>query len=71
MKGNDGPSGLTGVEGPAGLKGSEGVAGIKGESGIQGPPGPPGPPADMPLLPPEILFQRDMPRYRRSLEDLM
>lgn len=44
---------------------------MKGEPGPAGPPGPPGPPAEMPLVPPELLFQRDFMRVRRSLEDLM
>lgn len=51
--------------GPVGLKGSEGPTGIKGEPG---PSGLPGPPADMPLLPPEMLFQREY-RSKRSVED--
>lgn len=60
QKGNDGPQGLPGVEGPPGPKGSEGVAGQKGEQGRPGQPGPPGPPGELPLLPPELLFQHSM-----------
>lgn len=44
---------------------------MKGEPGPEGPAGPPGPPADMPLLPPEILFQQESQRYRRSADQLM
>lgn len=62
---------MPGSEGPVGLKGSEGPTGSKGESGPPGLPGPPGPPAEMPLLPPELLFQSELSRSRRSLEDLM
>lgn len=53
------------MEGPPGPKGSEGVAGMKGEPGPPGPPGPPGLPAEMPLVPPELLFQHDLTRTRR------
>lgn len=65
------------MEGPPGPKGTEGPAGIKGEPGPFGPPGPPGAPAEMPLLPPELLFQaqnditKGVTRDRRSVEDLM
>lgn len=70
MKGNEGPIGLVGTEGPLGLKGSEGPTGIKGEPGPAGQPGPPGPPAEMPLLPPEILFQHDiLQRSRRTVTE--
>ena len=37
------------------------IIGPKGDSGPSGPPGPPGPPGELPLLPPELLFQRDSP----------
>merc|ERR1711872_553023 len=57
-KGNDGPVGLPGMNGPPGPKGVPGSAGPKGQSGPSGPPGPPG---ELPLLPPELLFQRDAP----------
>ncbi|KAG5880671.1 hypothetical protein JTB14_037568 [Gonioctena quinquepunctata] len=78
-KGNDGPSGLPGLEGPPGPKGSDGQAGMKGEPGPLGPAGPPGPAADMPLLPPEMLFQmqtmqtadKGVTRERRSVEELI
>lgn len=59
QKGNDGPIGVPGSEGPLGLKGVQGVPGEKGERGPSGPPGPPGPPADLPLLPPELLFPKE------------
>lgn len=67
QKGSDGPPGLPGLEGPPGPKGSEGVAGTKGEQGPAGPPGPPGPPGEAPMLPPELLFQRDGGRRKRAL----
>lgn len=60
-KGNDGPHGLPGLVGPPGPKGVPGSSGPKGETGPSGPPGPPGPPGELPLLPPELLFQRDAP----------
>lgn len=59
------------MEGVVGVKGTLGPAGLKGESGPPGPPGPAGPPAEMPLLPPELLFQQDAIRSRRSIKDLM
>ncbi len=52
---------LTGLEGPPGPKGTAGIAGAKGDSGPIGVPGPPGPPGELPLLPPDILFQKDDP----------
>ena len=61
MKGADGPAGLPGMQGPPGPKGTNGIAGPKGESGPIGVPGPPGPPGELPLLPPDILFQKDEP----------
>ncbi|KAL3278655.1 hypothetical protein HHI36_016192 [Cryptolaemus montrouzieri] len=64
-KGNDGPPGPPGNEGPPGPKGSEGRTGAKGEIGPLGPAGPPGPPAEMPLLPPSVLFQNELPTRRR------
>lgn len=67
MKGAEGPPGLPGLEGPPGPKGTMGPAGSKGDSGGPGPPGPPGPPGELPLLPPDILFQKDQPRYRREI----
>lgn len=60
-KGADGPQGLPGLVGPHGPKGVPGSTGPKGETGPSGPPGPPGPPGELPLLPPELLFQRDAP----------
>lgn len=35
------------------------MAGLKGETGPPGPPGPPGTPGEPPLVPPELLFQRE------------
>lgn len=68
MKGAEGPPGLPGLEGPPGPKGVLGPAGLKGDRGPQGNPGPPGPPGELPLLPPDILFQRDEPmRSKREL----
>ena len=61
MKGAEGPPGLPGLEGPPGPKGTTGVTGPKGDHGPLGPPGPAGPPGELPLLPPDILFQRDAP----------
>jgi collagen type V/XI/XXIV/XXVII alpha len=61
MKGAEGPPGLPGLEGPTGPKGTNGAAGSKGDRGSSGSPGPPGPPGELPLLPPDILFQRDAP----------
>ena len=43
--------------------------GPKGDSGPSGPPGPPGPPGELPLLPPELLFQRDSPATGRKKRD--
>lgn len=67
-KGSDGPQGLPGMNGPPGPKGVPGASGPKGETGPSGPPGPPGPPGELPLLPPELLFQRDAP-YSDDDED--
>jgi len=64
MKGAEGPPGLPGLEGPPGPKGTPGSAGPKGETGPIGVPGPAGPPGELPLLPPDILFQRDAPASR-------
>merc|ERR1711973_914153 len=61
MKGAEGPPGLPGLEGPSGPKGTNGATGPKGDRGSSGSPGPPGPPGELPLLPPDILFQRDAP----------
>ena len=61
MKGSGGPPGLPGLEGPPGPKGVMGPAGSKGDPGPPGVPGSPGPPGELPLLPPDILFQRDAP----------
>merc|ERR1712130_2125 len=61
MKGAEGPPGLPGLEGPSGPKGTTGATGPKGDRGSSGSPGPPGPPGELPLLPPDILFQRDAP----------
>ena len=61
MKGAEGPPGLPGLEGPTGPKGTTGATGPKGDRGSSGSPGPPGPPGELPLLPPDILFQRDAP----------
>merc|ERR1712012_1183836 len=61
MKGAEGPPGLPGLEGPPGPKGTSGDTGPKGDHGPLGPPGAPGPPGELPLLPPDILFQRDAP----------
>ena len=70
MKGSEGPPGLPGLEGPPGPKGTNGATGPKGDSGPLGPPGPSGPPGELPLLPPDILFQRDSPKaYRRPKRD--
>merc|ERR1711971_1532333 len=69
MKGADGPPGLPGLEGPMGPKGTSGVAGSKGDSGPRGVAGPPGPPGELPIIPPEILFQKDEPfRSKREAE---
>merc|ERR1711936_1002885 len=62
--GPKGPPGLTGTKGesgPTGPKGTSGDTGPKGDHGPLGPPGAPGPPGELPLLPPDILFQRDAP----------
>lgn len=68
MKGAQGPPGLPGLEGPPGPKGVMGPAGSKGDMGPPGVAGPPGPPGELPLLPPDILFQRDEPyRNKRDL----
>ena len=66
MKGAEGPPGLPGLEGPTGPKGTNGATGSKGDRGSSGPPGPPGPPGELPLLPPDILFQRDAPFKSRD-----
>jgi len=68
MKGAEGPPGLPGLEGPPGPKGTTGATGPKGDSGPLGPPGPSGPPGELPLLPPDILFQRDAPFQRPKRE---
>ena len=71
MKGAEGPPGLPGLEGPPGPKGTNGATGPKGDSGPLGPPGPAGPPGELPLLPPDILFQRDSPKaYRRPKREV-
>merc|ERR1712012_711584 len=71
MKGAEGPPGLPGLEGPSGPKGTTGATGPKGDRGSSGAPGPPGPPGELPLLPPDILFQRDSPKaYRRPKRDV-
>jgi len=68
MKGADGPPGLPGLEGPPGPKGTMGIAGSKGDSGPRGVAGPPGPPGELPIIPPEILFQKDEPaRSKREV----
>merc|ERR1712156_1111585 len=67
-KGADGPPGLPGLEGPPGPKGTMGIAGSKGDSGPPGVAGPPGPPGQLPIIPPEILFQKDEPaRSKREV----
>ena len=68
MKGADGPAGLPGMQGPPGPKGTNGIAGPKGEGGPIGVPGPPGPPGELPLLPPDILFQKDEPARLQKRE---
>ena len=53
--------------------GTAGATGPKGDSGPQGPPGPAGPPGELPLLPPDILFQRDQPmpmKYTRPKREV-
>jgi collagen type V/XI/XXIV/XXVII alpha len=70
MKGAEGPPGLPGMEGPPGPKGTEGMAGPKGDRGLLGPPGPAGPPGELPLLPPDILFQRDSPDSYRAKREI-
>ena len=50
-----------GLDGPPGPTGTSGDTGPKGDHGPLGPPGAPGPPGELPLLPPDILFQRDAP----------
>lgn len=72
LKGSEGPPGLPGLEGPPGPKGTPGATGPKGETGPIGVAGPPGPPGDLPLLPPDILFQKDAPaaetsRFKREI----
>lgn len=69
---------MPGLSGPSGPKGVPGATGPKGETGPYGPPGLPGPAGELPLLPPELLFQRDAPynpsqsrRYRRDAERLV
>lgn len=48
-----------------------------GEPGPPGPQGPPGEAAEMPLIPPELLFQiqstadKGVTRRRRNIEELM
>merc|ERR1712241_115743 len=59
--GPKGPPGLTGTKGESGPMGTSGDTGPKGDHGPLGPPGAPGPPGELPLLPPDILFQRDAP----------
>merc|ERR1711963_1184942 len=59
--GLQGAPGDQGIEGPPGPKGTSGDTGPKGDHGPLGPPGAPGPPGELPLLPPDILFQRDAP----------
>ena len=66
MKGAEGPPGLPGLEGPPGPKGTNGATGPKGDNGPLGPPGPAGPPGELPLLPPDILFQRRKKREVRG-----
>ena len=61
MKGSEGPPGLPGMEGKPGPKGTGGPSGPKGDRGLQGVPGAPGPPGELPLLPPDVLFQKDEP----------
>merc|ERR1712241_957416 len=69
--GLSGPKGESGPIGPMGMKGAEGSPGLPGLSGPLGPPGPAGPPGELPLLPPDILFQRDSPKaYRRPKRDV-
>jgi collagen type V/XI/XXIV/XXVII alpha len=70
MKGAEGPAGLPGLEGPPGPKGTAGVTGPKGERGLMGAPGPSGPPGELPLLPPDILFQRDSPAAYRPKREI-
>merc|ERR1712037_983760 len=63
-KGDQGEKGEVGPKGPPGLpgtKGTSGDTGPKGDHGPLGPPGQPGPPGELPILPPDILFQRDAP----------
>ena len=55
-------------QGPPGPKGTSGIAGPKGDSGPEGIAGPPGPPGELPLLPPDILFQKDDPSIRSKRE---
>merc|ERR1719481_1679254 len=57
-----GAKGDQGEKGEVGTKGPPGLPGPKGDSGPIGPPGPTGPPGELPLLPPDILFQRDQPK---------
>merc|ERR1712242_537035 len=68
--GSKGPVGLPGLEGPPGPKGTQGSTGPKGDRGLLGPPGPAGPPGELPLLPPDILFQRDAPAPDRSKREI-
>lgn len=70
MKGAEGPPGLPGLEGPPGPKGTNGVTGPKGDRGPSGSPGPSGPPGELPLLPPDILFQRDSPAAYRPKREI-
>jgi len=44
------------------------MGGPKGDRGLQGVPGAPGPPGELPLLPPDVLFQKDQPsRDKREI----
>jgi collagen type V/XI/XXIV/XXVII alpha len=68
MKGSEGPPGLPGLEGPPGPKGTNGPSGPKGDRGPEGVAGSPGPPGELPLLPPDVLFQKDEPsRGKREI----
>merc|ERR1712200_165831 len=73
MKGHRGEMGRSGVKGEQGEKGeigSKGPVGMPGLKGEPGPPGPAGPPGELPLLPPDILFQRDAPAPDRSKREI-
>lgn len=69
LKGVDGPEGEPGPEGQIGPKGVQGPTGPKGETGPPGPVGQPGPPGEGPQIPPEVLFQRDRFRFKRSIPE--